>query len=153
MAEYIVERVSSQPPREWDGPNGKVFYIKTKLRGHDKAVSIGKKSADALKEGDTVYGTITPDPSHDEDKFKAEAPAFNGGGGRAAAPRGTTPEDKESIARAVALKASVDLYASNPDSKQGITEQVVLDTANIFLAWLKNEAPQSDEPQYVEEGF
>lgn len=88
MAEYKITQVSSRPPREWAGPKGTVYYIKVKLDGHAKPVSIGKKAPDALKVGDTVYGTITEDPMHDEDKFKAEqnpsysssAPRSSGGG-------------------------------------------------------------------------
>lgn len=72
--QYTVKQVSQQPPKEWQGANGTVYYIKTLLEGHSKPVSIGKKSPNALKVGDTVYGTITP-TQYEEDKFKAEKPA------------------------------------------------------------------------------
>jgi hypothetical protein len=53
------------------------------LEGHQKAVSIGKKSPDAIKEGDTVHGTIT-ETQYDADKFKSESPGYSGnkGGGK-----------------------------------------------------------------------
>jgi hypothetical protein len=79
--EYKVTQVSSEAPREWQGPNGTVFYIKVKLEGHPKPVTIGKKSPDALKASDTVYGTIISDPNRNEDKFKAEQNPHQSSGG------------------------------------------------------------------------
>src|SRR5688572_4396156 len=79
MAEYKILRVSQQPPRQWDGEHGTVYYIKVQLEGHDRPVEIGKKSPDALKVGDTVYGTVTP-TQYESDKFKAEQKPFSGGG-------------------------------------------------------------------------
>lgn len=72
LQEYTITQVSAQEPRKWPGPKGDVFYIKVKLEGHDRPVSIGKRAPDALHVGDTVYGTIVSDYSHDEDKFKPE---------------------------------------------------------------------------------
>lgn len=69
--EYKILQVSEQEPREWNGPHGIVYYIKVKLEGHDKPVSIGKKKPDALKSGYTVYGTIE-ESDLPEDKFKSE---------------------------------------------------------------------------------
>lgn len=52
----------------------------------------------------------------------------------------------ESIARSVALKASVDFYAGN----QSATVQKVLQTANIMALWLqKKPLPQMTEHQQV----
>lgn len=73
MSEYKITAIDDNPPREWDGPNGKVYYISVGLEGHDKPVSIGKKSPDALKVGDTVHGTIIP-TDYLTDKWKGEAP-------------------------------------------------------------------------------
>lgn len=87
--EYKITKVSAQPPKEWEGSHGKVYYIKVMLEGHDKPVSIGKKSPDALKTGDTVFGTIVP-TDYEEDKFKAESKQFGGGGGR-------EPKDEKAI--------------------------------------------------------
>jgi len=81
MADYKVTKVSQEEPRVWDGDNGKVYYIKVMLEGHDKPVSIGKKTPDAIKVGDTVSGEIT-ETQYETDKFKAEkkpyTPGFKG---------------------------------------------------------------------------
>jgi hypothetical protein len=152
MSTYKITKVSEQPPRTWEKPKGgTIYYIKCAVEGWEKPIEVGKRSPDALHVGDELHGTITA-TEYPNDKFKADPPAFGGGGGGKTMPRGTTPEDKESIARAVALKASVDLHAANPLEAKFTTADL-LRTADEFLAWLKNEAPQSDEPQYVEEGF
>lgn len=69
--EYKITKVSQQPPNEWKGPHGTVYYIKVQLEGHIKPVSVGKKAPDALKAGYTIYGTIEP-TDLPEDKFKSE---------------------------------------------------------------------------------
>lgn len=70
---YKITRVSSQPPREHYSQkyNSTTYYIKVMLEGHDRPVSIGKRAPDALKVGDTVYGTILP-TAYDADNFKLE---------------------------------------------------------------------------------
>lgn len=87
--EYEIVKVSSRAPKEWEGSHGKVYYIKVMLKGHDKPVSVGKKSPDALKTGDTIFGTIVP-TDYEEDKFKAETRPFGGGGSR-------EPKDEKAI--------------------------------------------------------
>lgn len=77
--EYTVERISEKPPREWEGKHGTVYYIKTKLSGHNKPVEIGKKSPNALSVGEKVYGTIEA-TEYESDRFKAERKPFTGGG-------------------------------------------------------------------------
>lgn len=69
--EYTIEKISQSPPREWTGDYGTIYYIKTMLKGHGKPVEVGKKSPDALKTGDTVYGTIKQ-TDFDVDRFKPE---------------------------------------------------------------------------------
>lgn len=70
--EYVIEMIDSEPAKRWDGPNGTVYYKNVGLGGHPKPVSIGKKTPDALKVGDTVYGTIVP-TDYLTDKWKGEA--------------------------------------------------------------------------------
>lgn len=53
---------------------------------------------------------------------------------------GSTQSTDESIARAVALKAAVELFA---DTKDSVND--VLETANTFLGWLKNETIDLDK--------
>jgi hypothetical protein len=83
--EYTITRVSSEAPREWGTGQMKTYYIKVAVDGHVKPISVGKKSPDALKVGDTIYGTIIEDAAHSEDKFKSEQnPGFGGGSAKAA---------------------------------------------------------------------
>lgn len=147
MSEYKITRISQDPPREWANPKGgTVYYRKVMLEGWEKPVSVGKKSADALHLGDVLQGTITPDPEHGEDKFKADPIAYGGGAGKPA----YQPKDEEAIARAVALKAAVETVA-NADVK--VTDDV-LKLADTYLAWLqyRPEVPKDDptEPRYVD---
>lgn len=65
--------IDIDPPREWNGPKGKVYYITVGLEGHSKPVTIGKKTPDALKVGDTVYGEIEP-TDYTTDKWKHGEP-------------------------------------------------------------------------------
>ena len=80
MSNYKVLKVSSQEPRKWhnDKFNSDTFYIKCMLEGHDRPVEIGKRSPDAIKEGDIVSGTIQDKPDFEADGFKAES-KFGGG--------------------------------------------------------------------------
>lgn len=69
MAEYTIEKIGDV--REWKNPmNGAtIYYINVTLEGHDKEVSIGKKSADALSIGEVVNGEIIP-TDYGQDKWK-----------------------------------------------------------------------------------
>lgn len=69
--QYTITKISSEQPREWGEGANKTYYIKVMLSGHNKAVSVGKKSPDALKVGDTVDGTIT-ETQYDTDRFTQE---------------------------------------------------------------------------------
>lgn len=69
--QYTITAIDSNNINEWEGPHGTVFYIPVTLEGHDKIVSMGKKTRDALKVGDTVNGTIIP-TDKSEDKWKAD---------------------------------------------------------------------------------
>lgn len=77
--EYTIKRISQNPPREWAGTHGTVYYIKVQLAEHGRFVEIGKKNPDALKVGDKVYGTIEPTPKFETDRFKAERKPDGGG--------------------------------------------------------------------------
>lgn len=74
MAEYKIIRISPEPAREHynNQYNTTTYYIKVQLEGHPKAVSVGKRTPDALKPGDIIYGTILP-TTYDADNFKSEA--------------------------------------------------------------------------------
>ena len=79
--EYKIVQVSQQEPKIYEGKYGTTYYIKVKLEGINDPIEIGKKSPNALKVGDTVYGTIT-DTEYGK-KFKAEKnPGNYSGGGK-----------------------------------------------------------------------
>lgn len=69
MAEYEIHTIGEAKPWPKDSPT--VFYIDVGVVGHDKLVSVGKKSPDALKVGDKITGEIIP-TEYNTDKFKAE---------------------------------------------------------------------------------
>lgn len=109
MAEYKVARVSDEEPREHFNEQYKTttYYIKVMLEGHARPVTIGKKSRDALKIGDTVNGTILP-TEYDTDNFKSE---FNKAGspGQAFTPKDTA-EIKAQWAIGQAVATEYNLY-------------------------------------------
>ena len=105
--EYTIEKVSQQEPKKYEGQYGTTYYIKVKLAGHDKPVSIGKKQPDALKEGYKVFGTIEP-TDFDEDKFKSEKnPNSSYGGSKSS----YQPRDDEAIRAQWAIGQAVQLYS------------------------------------------
>lgn len=107
MATYTVQRVSSEEPRQYysEKYNTTTYYIKVMLEGHAKPVSIGKKTANALKQGDTVNGTIVP-TEFDTDNFKAESKTFTPVAGR----------DQEGIKAQWAIGQAVQLFTSGKDN-------------------------------------
>lgn len=62
-----------------------------------------------------------------------------------------SPEDKEDIARAVALKAAVDLHASTSDEHK--SGDAIIQTAEGFLAWLKGEKADVPEEAKLKEEY
>jgi len=138
MAEYTIKAVSDKPASEWQGPHGTVYYKRVMLEGHDKPVEIGKKAPDILKVGMTVSGDIKPDRG-EADKFKAApmAQASFSGGSSASKPA-YQPKDEHAIAKAVALKAAVDLLGTS------VNVEEVIKVSNEFLAWLEADKPKLD---------
>lgn len=113
MPTYKIVRVSTEPAREHysEQYNTRTFYIKVMLEGHEKPVSIGKKTHDALKAGDTVNGTILP-TEHPADNFKAE---FNKAREDTASAQGQNTQDD--IRAQWAIKQAVLLFTSGKDEK------------------------------------
>ena len=136
MSEYKVTKVSEQEPKKNDGQYGTTYYIKVMLDGHAKPVEIGKKTPDAIKTGDTVYGTVIP-TEYQTDKFKAEAKPFTPGA------KQEDPAKQDSIIRQSSMKAAVDLVVSG---KIELTE--LYDRADQIVAWVKGNGPKS-EPKLV----
>lgn len=136
MAEYKILMIDEAEPRKWDGPNGTVFYITVGLEGHPKPVSIGKKSPDALKVGDTVFGTIVP-TDYITDKWKGEAkPPTAGNPGNSGSSEGKFQRDVTAL--------SLDVYrvVSNirglPENASDSAKfwEIVMDHTNELLAMI-----------------
>lgn len=146
MSEYRITQVSGQPPREYYNEkfSSTTYYIKVKLEGHDRPVSIGKKSPDALKAGDTVYGNIVPtDPSKfDADNFKAERPAERPQEGSGS--RGYQPRDDMAIRAQWAIGQAVQTIAYLSPKAQDEWTATVERRAKEFYAMVdrvKNSSP------------
>ena len=136
MSEYKVTKVSEQEPKKYDGQYGRTYYIKVMLEGHTKPVEIGKKSPDAIKAGDTVYGTITP-TEYQTDKFKAEAKPYTPG------TKQEDPAKQDSIIRQSSMKAAIDLVVNG---KIELTE--LYDRADQIVAWVKGDSVRL-EPKLI----
>lgn len=115
--EYTIEKVSENKPREWTGDYGTTYYIKVMLKGHQKPVEIGKKSPDALKVGDTVFGEIQA-KDFDTDGFKHERKPMGGGS-----------------------------FQSRPDHHEEIKAQWAIGQAINFLTTIPGEQKNPKDPQ------
>jgi hypothetical protein len=69
MPEYTVISLMNDKPKLWKGPHGDVWYHGVNVEGWDKPISVGKKEANSIKVGDTIYGDII-ETDYIEDKFK-----------------------------------------------------------------------------------
>lgn len=127
-----IERVVSV--REYEGQYGKTFYFNLELDNGDIG-SIGKKKADALKEGDVL--TYTLEETERGNKIKeALQNGFQGGGrGFAGASRGAN----ESFALSYAKDTVCALIAAGhtPESLTSIQiAETTCKVADIFKKWL-----------------
>ena len=129
MSEYKITKVSDQEPKKYDGQYGTTYYIKVMLDGHAKPVEIGKKSPDALKAGDTVYGSITP-TEYQTDKFKGEQKPFE----QKSFNKVEDPAKQDSIIRQSSMKASIDLVSNGK-----IELDELYTRAEEIVAWVKGE--------------
>ena len=141
MSSYKVTKVSDQEPKKYEGQYGTTYYIKVMLDGHSKPVEIGKKTPDAIKVGDEVFGEIIS-TEYQTDKFKAERKPFTPN-------KQEDPARQDSIIRQSSMKAAVDLVTSD---KINITE--LYTKADEIVAWVKNEQPSTpqepkEEPKLV----
>lgn len=128
MADYKIKAVKDSP-KEWDSRFGPMVTYLIQVEGNGEPVQLNKKAdSPAPKVGDEISGEIS-DTEYGQ-KFKAEYKANNSGFKK-------SPETEENIARAVALKASVELWA---DPENSHAPEDVIETAEIFLAWLQNKA-------------
>jgi hypothetical protein len=133
--DYKISKVSSSEPRKYESEYGTVYYIKVMLEGHKKPVSIGKKSPDALKEGDVVYGDIQVKPDYDEDGFKAVKKPDGGGYSRG----GKSQDEQNAIIKMNALTNSVN-YHKDVLSSEEMSVKLILETATEFYNWVKGSS-------------
>jgi hypothetical protein len=94
--------------------------------------------------GDTVYGRLEePEGKNYKRFYKEQKPDAPQGGGSSAASGGKPayqPKDEHAIAKAVALKAAVDILSK--EQLEVKTPGAVTGLADKFLAWLEGEQPK-----------
>lgn len=135
--------------RNWDGPSGTIYYFDLVLEnGEVGQVGVKDMNSPKIAVGATIHYTSeerTGPTGRKSTNFKLQNPnPFNGGGsssGAAYTPRKESPEVQNSISKSVALNNAVLFCKEQKGSKPGD----VLDTAEIFLAWLKGEAVEAVE--------
>jgi len=137
--------------RNWDGPSGTIYYFDliVESNGVNEVGQVGVKDMNSPKiaVGATIHYTSeerTGPTGKKSTNFKLQNPnPFNGGGSSSSAaaytPRKESPEVQNSISKSVALNNAVLFCKEQKGSKPGD----VLDTAEIFLAWLKGEAVEA----------
>jgi hypothetical protein len=138
--------------RTWDGPSGAIHYFDLVVEsnnGLNEVGQIGVKDMNSpkIQVGATLHYTVeerTGPTGKKTTNFKMQNPnPFNGGGTgivqSAYTPRKESPDVQNSISKSVALNNAVLFCKEQKGSKPGD----VLDTAEIFLAWLKGEAVEA----------
>ena len=142
--------------RTWNGPQGDIYYFDliVESNGVNEVGQIGVKDMNSPKiaVGATIHYTSeerTGPTGRKSTNFKLQNPNPFNGGGSSAAPsnagnsssnyRKESPDVQNSISKSVALNNAVLFCKEQKGSKPGD----VLDTAEIFLAWLKGEAVEA----------
>jgi hypothetical protein len=155
MKQSIVK--SQKFVRTWNGPQGDIYYFDLVLEnGEVGQVGVKDMNSPKIAVGATIHYTSeerTGPTGRKSTNFKLQNPnPFNGGGSSAApsggssyTPRKESPEVQNSISKSVALNNAVLFCKETKGSKPGD----VLDTAEIFLAWLKGEAVEAVEIKAV----
>jgi len=133
--------------RTWNGPQGDIYYFDLVLdNGEVGQVGVKDMNSPKIAVGATIHYTSeerTGPTGRKSTNFKLQNPnPFNGS---SSAPSGAvnsnsnyrkeSPEVQNSISKSVALNNAVLFCKEQKGSKPGD----VLDTAEIFLAWLKGE--------------
>jgi hypothetical protein len=140
--------------RDWNGPSGTIYYFDliVENNGVNEVGQVGVKDMNSPKiaVGATIHYTSeerTGPTGRKSTNFKLQNPnPFNGGGTgivqSAYTPRKESPDVQNSISRSVALNNAVLFCKETKGAKPGD----VLDTAEIFLAWLKEEEVKVSSP-------
>ena len=137
--------------RTWNGPQGDIYYFDLVLEnGEVGQVGVKDMNSPKIAVGATIHYTSeerTGPTGRKSTNFKLQNPnPFNGS---SSAPSGAvnsnsnyrkeSPDVQNSISKSVALNNAVLFCKDVKGSKPGD----VLDTAEIFLAWLKGEAVEA----------
>ena len=133
--------------RTWNGPSGDIYYFDLVMdNGEVGQIGVKDMNSPKIAVGATLHYTTeerTGPTGKKTTNFKMQNPnPFNGGGSSSAAaytPRKESPDVQNSISKSVALNNAVLFCKEQKGSKPGD----VLDTAEIFLAWLKGEAVEA----------
>ena len=140
--------------RDWNGPSGTIYYFDliVENNGVNEVGQVGVKDMNSpkIQVGATIHYTSeerTGPTGRKSTNFKLQNPnPFNGAGKgivqSAYTPRKESPEVQNSISRSVALNNAVLFCKETKGAKPGD----VLDTAEIFLAWLKEEEVKVSSP-------
>jgi hypothetical protein len=130
--------------RTWNSSNGDIHYFDIVLEnGEVGQVGVKDMNSPKIQVGATIHYTAeerTGPTGRKTTNFKLQNPnPFNGGGTgivqSAYTPRKESPDVQNSISRSVALNNAVLFCKETKGSKPSD----VLETAEIFLAWLKEE--------------
>jgi hypothetical protein len=136
--------------RTWNGPSGEIHYFDLVMdNGEIGQIGVKDMNSPKIAVGATLHYTVeerTGPTGKKTTNFKMQNPmqysgttAAPSGGGNAYVPRKESPDVQNSISRSVALNNAVLFCKEQKGSKPGD----VLDTAEIFLAWLKGEAVEA----------
>jgi hypothetical protein len=137
--------------RDWNGPSGTIYYFDLVLEnGEVGQVGVKDMQSPKIQVGATIHYTSeerTGPTGRKSTNFKLQNPnPFNGAGKgivqSAYTPRKESPEVQNSISRSVALNNAV-LFCKE---QKGAKASDVIDTAEIFLAWLKEEEVKVNSP-------
>jgi hypothetical protein len=137
--------------RNWDGPSGTIYYFDLVLEnGEVGQVGVKDMKSPKIAVGATIHYTSeerTGPTGRKTTNFKLQNPnPFNGAGTgivqSAYTPRKESPDVQNSISRSVALNNAVLFCKEQKGSKPGD----VIETAEIFLAWLKEEEVKVSSP-------
>jgi hypothetical protein len=146
MNQQIVK--SQKFVRTWDGPSGAIHYFDLVLdNGEVGQIGVKDMNSPKIAVGATLHYTAeerTGPTGKKSTNFKMQNPmqysgpssAPNGAVNSAVNYRKESPDVQNSISKSVALNNAVLFCKEQKGSKPGD----VLDTAEIFLAWLKGES-------------
>ena len=152
MKEQIIKQ--QKFVRTWDGPSGAIHYFDLVLdNGEIGQIGVKDMNSPKIQIGATLFYTAeerTGPTGKKSTNFKMQNPMQYPGTTVQAAPNGSvnssgissvnyrkeSPDVQNSISKSVALNNAVLFCKEQKGSKPGD----VLDTAEIFLAWLKGES-------------